>query len=159
MVNQNRNLLSEILWLVENIEETDNKITILSIIRQLAEEPSNWIEIGKLEGFSKLFKLILEKDEKILEEILVTLNYFLIHPPFRNSTRTLNAPNPSFPIPSEDSFIWKRKVSTAFGDVRSAISNWKLFQKVFYFFSPFFSPFLIFFSQIFWKKETRRIGK
>lgn len=63
--------------LLDSLQTPENKKMVLRLITLVAENTENKLEIGRLEGFAKMLKLLLDEDKELTREILKTLKHFL----------------------------------------------------------------------------------
>lgn len=63
--------------MLDTLKSVENKKILLRVITVLAENTENKLEIGRLEGFAKILKLLLTQDSELTREILKTLKHFL----------------------------------------------------------------------------------
>ena len=79
-VRETQELLSRILLLLDKVKfGSDSMKVLLQLISNIGSSEENKIEIGRLNGFRKLFELLpsMVKDEALAKEIMRTLRRFL----------------------------------------------------------------------------------
>lgn len=77
IVKETPNLINRILKLLDSLNTVENKKLVLRVISVLGENTDNKLEIGRLEGFGKIIKLLFHEDKELTREILSTLKHFL----------------------------------------------------------------------------------
>eukprot|EP00742_Colponemidia_sp_Colp-10_P007091 GILJ01007613.1.p1 GENE.GILJ01007613.1~~GILJ01007613.1.p1 ORF type:complete len:2709 (-),score=449.42 GILJ01007613.1:350-8476(-) len=70
-------VINQVLSLLEKVQSKEAKKLLLRLITSLGENLENKMEIGRRQGFRKMLRLLLDKDEELTREILRTLKRFL----------------------------------------------------------------------------------
>ena len=97
---------------MENLDETEEKIKLLHIIRCLGDDSKSWCDIGKHQGFQVLRHVSNSagSDPDLKRELLVTFRDIL-------NSRDDDSQDSSAP--------WRRRITSAMGDVKTAVFNWR----------------------------------
>lgn len=77
VVKDTPNLIKKILSFLETLNSVENKKVVLRVISLLGENKENTMEIGRLEGFRQILKLLLAEDQELTREILQTIKHLL----------------------------------------------------------------------------------
>lgn len=98
---------------------SENKILLLQILRCLGEDLDTWKEVGRLNGYLVLFGILEypKTDVDLKREVLLTFQDLLSR---ANEEQT--------DLSQEASAPWKKKITSAVGEVRSAVFNWRVFK-------------------------------
>jgi hypothetical protein len=76
-VKDTPNLIKRILSFLDSLNSIENKKIVLRVISLLGENRESTLEIGRLEGFRQILKLLLAKDQELTQEILQTLKHLM----------------------------------------------------------------------------------
>ena len=134
IIKNNLSYMEKILNLLHNLNNEQNKINILAILRTLGSNPDLKTEIVKYDSFRRILSLLQTNDEKLIKEILFTLKYFLKDDPIASNNEIAQSTTGHYWMPFHfDNLLWKKKIIPKF------IGQLRIFSKV----STLF-PFLLF---------------
>ena len=108
------------------MEAPESKILVLQILQQLGEDLALWIDIGHLNGYLVLLGILEhpDSDTAVKREVLTTLQEILA----RANDQQSDSQDPGSP--------WRKKITSAVGEVKSAVFNWRVFKVCNFLFSP-----------------------
>lgn len=97
---------------------SENKILVLQILRCLGEDLDSWTEVGRLNGYLVLFGILEypKTDPDLKREVLVTFQDLLARANEEQSDLT------------QEATPWRKKITSAVGEVRSAVFSWRVFK-------------------------------
>jgi len=94
-------LLEHLVHLLDKVDGNDGKKTLVQVLSSVGTDAESKIEIGKQDGFRKLLKLLVDGDEELRQQILLTLQLFLEAQSSKLDTTSSTLPAGGIGTPSE----------------------------------------------------------
>jgi hypothetical protein len=86
IVKETPNLINRIVSLLDSLSTVESKKVVLRVIAVLGETIQNQLELGRVEGFRKMLKLLFSEDRELTKEILKTIKHLI-------DVQQINAPS------------------------------------------------------------------